>query len=44
MDTLKDNTLKKKESDNNKDEIEKQLREQVKRLQEFINNKGKAAQ
>ena len=40
-----DATIKKKENDSdNKDEIEKQLRCEVKRLQEFINNREKTAQ
>ena len=40
-----DATIKNKENDNDiKDEIEKQFREQAKRLQNLINNKEKAAQ
>lgn len=40
-----DATIKKKENDNDiKDEIEKQFKEQAKRLQELINNIEKATQ
>ena len=37
-------TINKKENNDIKNEIEKQFKEQAKRLQELINNKGKATQ